>query len=767
MKPLRFSLVLLFLVGHISMSGQPVAVKLKAIPFSLHDVRLTDGPFKRAQQLNEKWLQEIDPDRLLSGYRTESGLKPKGPKYGGWEAGGLSGHSLGHYLSALSLMYASTGNKLYKERVIYICSELSMCQKANGNGFTAGFPNANKILEQIGRGEIKSSGFDLNGSWVPYYNLHKLFAGLIDATSQTQSEEAKVVLLDLAEWFYKLHNPLTEEQIQQILLCEHGGMNEVLADVYAISGDQKFLELSYRFNHKTVLDPLAEGRDELTGKHANTQIPKVVGTAKQYLLTGNDKSFRTASYFFDQVTHQHTYCIGGNSSAEYFGEPGHLENRITASTCETCNSYNMLKLDKLLFMNHPTVELADFYETTLFNHIYASQNPETGMVLYFSPLMTGSKKSENKGFSSKFDSFWCCVGSGMENHSKYGEAIYFKTSENDLIVNLFIGSELNWSERNLKLTQTTSFPEEGKTSFFLKMDKPQKFAVRLRIPSWTLSDYRVSVNGKAMEYDVKPGNYLLIDRKWKNGDRIDFSFSMPITTREIPGNSKLKALLYGPIVLSANLKEGDREVLVSNGEPGKQVVPVSKNPLRFQLINEGDAGALDLIPYYENQGVQAVYFESFTPDEWKRSKEVWLLKKDKEQYLAKSTIDQMRFGEMQPERDHQFDGENAILGERLGKKIRETSANGWIEFNMTVKPDEAQLLLAAFYGNVGSRSFSIYVDGKYLTTEVIHWMGDRFVDKSYPIPVDMTKGKELVRIRFQAKDDGMVPPVTEARIMRK
>ena len=301
-----FCFIILAVVTNIS-NGQVAPVPLKAIPFALHDVRLTDGPFKRAQQLNEKWLQEIDPDRLLSGYLTEAGLIPKGPKYGGWESGGLSGHSLGHYISALSLMYASTGNKLYKERVIYICKELAKCQNSNENGFTAGYPNANKIMEQIGKGEIKSSGFDLNGSWVPYYNLHKLFAGLIDASKLTESEEAKSVLLDLAEWFYKLHNQLTDEQIQQILLCEHGGMNEVLADVYAIFGDQKFLELSYHFNHKAVLDPLAEGRDELTGKHANTQIPKVVGTAKQFLLTGNDKSFKTATYFFNQVTHNHTY----------------------------------------------------------------------------------------------------------------------------------------------------------------------------------------------------------------------------------------------------------------------------------------------------------------------------------------------------------------------------------------------------------------------------------------------------------------------------
>lgn len=766
MTKILFGFILLAVLPNILM-GQVVPATLKALPFSLHEVRLTDGPFKHAQELDEKWLQEIEPDRLLSGYRLEAGLTPKAAKYGGWESTGLSGHSLGHFLSALSLMYASTGNQFYKERIEYICHELAECQKANGNGFTAGFPDAKRIMQQISNGEIRSKGFDINGAWVPYYNLHKLFAGLIDASDLSGSAEPKKVLIALAEWFYQLHNKLSDEQIQQILLCEQGGINESLAHIYRITGDKKYLDLSFRFNHQAILDPLAEGKDELSGKHANTQIPKVVGTAEQYLLSQNEQSLNTAQYFFEEVTHQHTYCIGGNCSAEYFGEPGKLDDRITDRTCETCNSYNMLKLDKLLFMLNPSVSLADYYETTLFNHIYASQNNETGMVLYFSPLATGSKKESNKAFSSKFDSFWCCVGSGWENHAKYGECIYFKTPENNLIINQFIGSDLNWSERSLTVSQITRFPDEGKTSFLLKMNRPQQFAVHLRLPGWVKSDYQVSINGKIEKINIKPGNYIVINRKWKDGDRIDYLLPMPFSSISIPGNEKVKALRYGPIILSANLNEGEPAALVSDGPIEKKIIQESIHPLRFKVPKVDSENYYELIPYYENMGNLAVYFDTFNSEEWKASKDSYLLKLDKDKYRNQNTIDQISIGEMQPERDHQFDSYKCTVGERLNRKIRETEVNGWMEFTMNVDPNHKNIISALFYGNNGSRTYDVFVNGKFLTTDIIHWMGDRFIEKSYEIPTDLTKDKNQIKLRISAKGDGMVPPVTEVRIMKE
>lgn len=757
-----FCFILLAISSNI-LFGQVTPASLKAIPFPLHDIQLTGGPLKYAQELNEKWLQEIEPDRLLSGYRMEAGLKAKAPKYGGWESTGLSGHSLGHYLSALSLMFASTGNPLYKERIDYICRELSECQKANRNGFTAGFPNASNIMQQIANGDIRTKGFDINGAWVPYYNMHKLFAGLIDATDLTASKEAKKVLQLLAEWFYKVHNGLNDEQIQQILICEYGGMNEALTNIYRITGDEKYLHQSFRFNHQSVLDPLSERKDKLAGQHANTQIPKVVGTAAQYLLSRNEKSLTIAQYFFEEVINHHTYCIGGNSSAEYFGEPGRLEDRITDRTCETCNSYNMLKLDKLLFMVNPSVSLADYYEKTIFNHIYASQNNKTGMVLYFSPLATGSKKEVNKSFSTKFDSFWCCVGSGWESHAKYGECIYFKTNENDLIINQFIESQLEWTEKSLTLSQATGFPEEGKSSFTFKMKQPQQFSLYLRVPGWSTSDYRVFINGKLQKSATKPGNYMVINRKWNDGDKIDYLFPMPISSVNIPGDEKKKALQYGPIVLSANISEDEPAVLVTNGPVEKQIEQISTHPLRFKVPKADGKNYYELMPYYENMGTLAVYFDTFNSKEWHDSKEAYLLKSNKEKYNDLHTIDKISIGEIQPERDHQFASFECTTGERLNRKIRETAVNGWMEFTMKTLPDKNNYLIASFYGNNGSRTYDIFVDNQYLTTDIIHWMGDQFIEKSYNIPIHMTKNKNQIIIKLSAKGDGMVPPVTEVR----
>lgn len=764
MRQLLSFLLLSLCLG--SLHAQIVPANLKALPFPLREIRLTDGLFKQAQELDEKWLLELEPDRLLSGYRTEAGLTPKGSKYGGWESSGLSGHSLGHYLSALSLMYASTGKQIYKERINYICRELSECQKANGNGFTAGFPDANKIMQQIAAGEIRSKGFDVNGAWVPYYNLHKLFAGLIDATDLTGSDEAKNVLISLAEWFYRLHNTLSDAQIQLILQCEQGGINEALANVYHITGDKKFLDLSFRFNHEAILDPLAEGKDELAGKHANTQIPKVVGAAEQYLLSQNKRSYNAANYFFEEVTHQHSFCIGGNSTAEYFGEPGKLDDRITDRTCETCNSYNMLKLDKLLFMANPTVSLADYYETTLFNHIYETQNHVTGMVAYFSPLATGSKKDSIKSFSSKFDSFWCCVGSGWENHAKYGECIYFKTPENDLMINQFIGSELNWADRDLILTQITKFPEEGKTSLLFKTNRTQQFTVRLRLPGWTTSDFQVFINDELQKINTKPGNYIAINRTWKDGDRIDYLLPMPFSSVSIPGNEKVRALRFGPIVLSAILKEGEPAVLVSDKPVEKEIMQESTHPLRFKIPKPDSQNYYELMPYYENMGPFAVYFDTFNTEEWKTSKESYLQRLNREKYIAQNAIDQLSLGEMQPERDHHFDCDKCSAGERLNRKIRETEVNGWMEFTMKVIPNGKNTISFLFYGNNGSRTYDVFVNDKFLTTDLIHWMGDQFIEKNYEIPEELTRNKNQVKIKVSAKGEGMVPPLTEVRTVK-
>jgi uncharacterized protein len=737
-------------------------------PFSLHDVRITDGMFKHAMELDKKWLLSLEPDRLLSGFRLESGLTPKAEKYGGWESAGLTGHTLGHYLSACAMMYASTGDEQLNRQIQYTITELDSCQQAFGNGLVAAFPRAKEVFEEIQRGDIRSTGFDLNECWVPMYNMHKLFAGLIDVYEYTGNKFAYEILIKLSDWMVSVFSPLSDEQLQKILDAEHGGINEALASVYDLSRQQKYLDLSLRLNHHKVLGPLANKQDKLAGLHANTQIPKVVGTIRQYEVSGDTSLFILADFFWSTVVNHHSYVIGGNSEAEHFGLHDKTYDRITGATCETCNSYNMLKLTRHLFQINQEIEKADYYERTLYNHIFASQNPEDGMVCYFSPLASGSQK----GYSNPFDAFWCCVGSGLENHSRYGEFIYFSDSKDNLYVNLFIPSQLNWKKRNIEIEQITNFPESDTTSFKFEMKKNEKFKLKLRYPEWAKNGYTVLLNGKKIEVDNKsamPGSYLSIKRKWKDGDRLLYVLPMSLSSEEALGDSTMRAYLYGPVVLAAQLTGDDIPVVLTSqlNDAEKNVSPTSEK-LEFIIDSTYPAG-VRLIPYYKTTNNRMmVYFKHLTPDEWKKKRDILTGKISKEQSLKNNTVDYFRLGEMQPERDHNFNGTNSKIVEIEGRKCRETTKGGSISFAMDVLPDEPMDLQCTYWGQVGAdRKFSIAVDGEEFTVESVHWWGERFVDKPYKIPQNLTTGKKKVVVEFKALDeDCIVGPISEMRILK-
>ncbi|HEU4931863.1 MAG TPA: glycoside hydrolase family 127 protein, partial [Pyrinomonadaceae bacterium] len=465
-------------------------VQREAEEFRLEDVRLLDGPFKHAMLKDAEYLLRLDPDRLLSGFRKEAGLKSKAETYGGWESMTIAGHSLGHYLSACALMFAATGDTRFRERVNYMVAELDECQRANGNGYVAAIPNGKKIFQEVSAGDIRVKPFDLNGGWVPWYTLHKLFAGLLDAHRYLPSKQALGIAVKLADWADTTVAKLTEEQFQRMLGCEHGGMNEVLAELYGRTGNEKYLQLSRRFHHKAVLEPLASREDRLQGLHANTQIPKLIGLARRYELTLDAGDKTAAEFFWQRVVHHHSYVNGGNSDGERFGPPDKLSDRLSPNTSETCNTYNMLKLTRHLFEWNASAEYADYYERALYNHILASQDPNDGMVCYYVPMKAGSKKL----YSKPFDDFWCCVGTGMENHAKYGEAIYFHNHDT-LWVNLFSPSELNWREKGLSLRQETLYPEGDKVNFTVKAQRPTNFSMRLRYPGWA-NNVSVAVNGR-------------------------------------------------------------------------------------------------------------------------------------------------------------------------------------------------------------------------------------------------------------------------------
>lgn len=744
-----------------------VVVEQKLYSFPLSQVRIIGGPFKTAQDLNAQWLLSLEPERLMSGFFTESGLEPKAPKYGGWESMGVAGHTLGHYLSACAMQYAASGDEVYHDRIKYMMTQLDTCQKAFGGGMLAGFPRAKELFEEVARGDIRTQGFDLNGGWVPIYTQHKLFAGLIDVYRYTGNKEAKRILVAMSDWMEGILTPLGDEQLQQLLYAEHGGINESFADVYAITGNKKYLALALRLNHKAILDPLANGVDELAGKHANTQIPKVIGAIREFELTGDSTLFKTADFFWNAVVYDHTYVIGGNSEAEHFGMAGRNYDRITDRTCENCNTYNMLKLTNHLMRLEPSVEKADFYERALINQILASQNPDNGMVCYMSPLAAGSSRE----YSSPFDSFWCCVGSGIENHTRYGESIYFTDDDDNLFVNLYIPSELDWKKRGIKVTQQTDMPEEGRIELSFDMSSDSKFAVHLRVPSWAKSGYTLMVNDEEFAKGSESGIYVFVDRTWQSGDKLTCLIPMSVTSEGALGDSTLRAYMYGPVVLAALTEKGaDAPFIImdniSDAASAIEKVPIES--LTFTMI-KGKPENLRMIPYFRTGShPMAVYFSHLTSAQWDERKDHIFDRQNREKWLREQTVSRFQPGEMQPERDHNLKGDNTSPGEMHGRKFRRADNGGWFSFTMNVLPDTPQNLICTYWGDLGDiYKFKILVDDSPIATAIIHWWGRSFIDKQYRIPYELTKGKDKVTVRFEALNNASVAgPLFDCKVVK-
>jgi DUF1680 family protein len=684
MKQILTSVICLLALSALSIHAQtPVRdrVQREAEEFRLEDVRLLDGPFKHAMQRDAEYLLRLDPDRLLSGFRKEAGLKPKAEMYGGWESMTIAGHSLGHYLSACALMFAATGDARFRERVNYIIAELDDCQRANGNGYVAAIPNGKKIFQEVSAGDIRVQPFDLNGGWVPWYTLHKLFAGLLDAHRYLQSTKALAIAVKLADFSDATVAKLTEEQFQRMLGCEHGGMNDVLAELYARTGNEKYLQLSRRFHHKAVLEPLAHREDRLQGLHANTQIPKLIGLARRYELTLDPDDKTAAEFFWQRVVQHHSYVNGGNSDGERFGPPDKLSNRLSQNTSETCNTYNMLKLTRHLFEWQAAAEYADYYERALYNHILASQDPDDGMVCYYVPMKAGSKKL----YSKPFDDFWCCVGTGMENHAKYGEAIYFH-NDNTLWVNLFIPSELSWREQDVSVRQETRYPESDKVNFTIKAQRPSNFSLRLRYPGWATKGVRVAVNGRPETVTAKPGSFIEIKRTWKTGDRVELTIPMSLRWETMPDNPHRVAVLYGPAVLAGDLGADDETtsvtlepaLLTDDRQPSDWLKPIANEPLTFRTTSTGKPNDVTLYPFYRMHHKRyAVYWDLLNDQQWVAREANYKKELERVRKLEALTIDFVQPGETKIENEHNLQGERMDSGENPGTAMA-TRARRWL-----------------------------------------------------------------------------------------
>jgi len=590
----------------------------KVEPFPLTQVRLRKGQFLDALEADRRYLHQLPSERLLHSFRVNAGLPSSAQPLGGWEKPDceLRGHFAGgHYLSACALMYSSVGDDELKEKAEELVTQLAVCQKAHQNGYLSAYPE--EFFDRLREGRPV---------WAPFYTYHKIMAGLLDVYVHCGNDQALAVAEGMAHWVDHWQESISDEHMQRILQTEFGGMNEALGNLYALTGKREYLDLAGRFEKTMFLDPLAEHRDELKGIHANTHIPQVIGAARRYELTGEERYREIAAFFLRTVTSDRIYCTGGTSNDEYWRTPpGNLATELGKTTEECCCGYNMLKLARHVYGWTTDPRVVDYYERTLFNSRLGTQNLEDGGMSYFLPLGSGFWKY----FNSPYNSFWCCTGTGVEEYAKTADTIYFH-DDHGIFVNLFIASEVAWPEKGLRLEQQTNFPEEEGTALVFHAERPIEMVLNLRIPGWATNGGTIKLNGAALPAFSSPSSYLALNRTWKEGDRVEVRLPMSLRIETLPGDDTQQAAMYGPLVLAGRLgaegltKEmfyaeysttprGEQifaPVIATNSkDPLGWLKPVSGQPLTFQTV--GQAKTISLIPLYRLFGERyAVYWKT-------------------------------------------------------------------------------------------------------------------------------------------------------------
>jgi len=779
---------LILFLGFTSLAfGQ---VKKNVSYFPLNKVHLSESVFSKAMQTDEKYILSMDADRLLAPYLKEAGLKPKKENYPNWENTGLDGHIGGHYISALALMYASTGDSKVKQRLDYMIDELERCQNLSENGYLSGVPNGKKIWEEIADGNIRAATFGLNERWVPLYNIHKIYSGLRDAYWYADSEKAKKMLIKLTDWMADEVSGLSDEQIQDMLRSEHGGLNEVFADVYDITKNPKYLKLARRFSHLAILNPLLVQEDKLTGIHANTQIPKVIGFKRIADLENNKEWSNAADFFWTNVTQKRSAIIGGNSVSEHFNPINDFSGMIKSiEGPETCNTYNMLKLSKELYATNPKSSYIDYYERALYNHILSTQNPDKGGFVYFTPMRPGHYRV----YSQPETSFWCCVGSGMENHAKYGEMIYAYSDE-DLYVNLFIPSVLKWSEKKLVLRQENNFPENPSTKLVFDVASKSNINLKLRAPEWAnASQITISLNNKNITVPVDAEGYFTIKRKWKKGDIIEMKMPMHLSAEQLPDHSDYFAFKYGPIVLAARYGKENQDGLFADDSRGGHIahgpqIPLNEIPTilgssdsvlsHLETVNSKDltfrlkglypqnkfSNGLELVPFYRIQEERyIIYFPQANQDKIEMIQKQKAKEEEEIRKLDNITTDKIQLGEQQPESDHFIDSKDSNTGYMEDRHFRE--AKGWFSYQMRNKDKNAKYLYLIYFDANNNRTLNVEINGtKAISKNFDGKMGGSPQSLLIPIPESESR-KEILNVKFNTNEKSLTPKIIEVRLL--
>ena len=780
-KTLCHALVFLVLTSAAQAQQIKPAIPDVARPLPLSSVRVTGGPLKRAQDLNAEYLLKLEPDRMMAYYRKRAGLEPKAQGYTGWDGDGrnLTGHIAGHYLSGVSLMFAATGDPRFKERADYLVREMKEVQYKNGDGYLGAVDGLREKFGEVANGNIKSTFFDLNGLWSPWYTLHKTYAGLRDAYRFTGNRTALDLEIKYAAWAETIMSKLNAEQTQQMLNTEFGGMNEVLADLYADTGDKRWLNLSRRFDHHAFLDPLKRREDKLAGQHGNTQVPKMLGVLMQYIYTGEQSLGEAAKFFWDAVVFDHSYATGGHGKDEYFGPPDQLAERVDGRTNETCNVYNMLKMTRRLFAIQPHGKYAEFEERVLFNHILASMDPEDGRTCYMVPVGRGVRHE----YQDMFRSFTCCVGSGMESHALHGQGIYYESGDR-LLINLYIPSTANWKAAGATVTMNTTFPEGDAATLKLTLQRPKSFTLSLRRPEWAGVGFDVKVNGKSAASLDMPGGYVELKRTWKTGDTVSVVLPKTFWAEPLADKPDRAALMWGPLVLAADLGPERRggppqesPSLVTGKKPVQDwLEPVRDNLGVFRTVgvgrsNDGQRSEVDFVPFYRlHRRTYSIYWDLDTESSWTKKIEELKAERARQQKLEAATITFAQPGDSEKEKPFNVRSEESSPETRHGRLGRR--AKKWFSYDLSVDPAKPIALVVTLNSEErAKRSFDVLLDGQRIGEGVIERYPPgtppgRFYDVDYKIPGELVKDKQKMTIRFQSTGGNETATVFGIRIVR-
>ena len=713
--------------------------KLYKDEFPLGDITLLDGPLKHARDLNVQVLLKYDCDRMLAPYRKEAGLQPRKPSYPNWD--GLDGHVGGHYLSALAIN-AATGNEECRKRMEYMISELQLVLDANNqrpeawcHNYIGGVPNSAKMWTAFSKGDFGP----YFGTWAPFYNIHKMYAGLRDAWLYCGNEQAKNLFLKFCDWAVDITRDLNDEQMEKMLGNEHGGMNEVLADAYAITGEQKYLDCARRFSHRMLLVPLENGKDCLDNMHANTQIPKVIGYQRIAELAHDVQYHNASEYFWEIVTRQRSLALGGNSRREHFPTKENCIDYINdIDGPESCNTYNMLKLTEDLNRVKPNGMYGDFYETAMFNHILSAQHPQHGGYVYF----TSARPRHYRNYSAPNEAMWCCVGTGMEDHGKYGQFVWthdkgVKAEDDALYMNLFVASELNWKDRKMVIRQQTAFPY-AETSVVEVAKGKGTFILKVRKPSWCEN---FTVKGVGFDADSYEENgFVCIKRKWKKGDQVKISMPMHAYIKPMINVPQYVAIMYGPILLGMKTGTEDMRSLIADDsrfgqyaggkklaldeapillpkhldDIAKNLKPVPGKPLHFKLATHME-NTIDgeLQPFFEiHDSRYMMYWLALGENDYKAYMQKLADEEKARQALEARTVDKVNPGEQQPETDHRMETDDSNKGNTEGIFFRDAKDGHYFSYLMQTKGETNLSLQLKFWGQDEWRTseFDIYVN---------------------------------------------------------